>query len=184
MLRIIAVSAGAVDYLLRGSGCAGHEHDPEHGCSSTGRGKHERGHERGAARYFGAAVENGEPAGRWGGRGLAGLFGIEEGAQASEGFVRSVFGKLEDPRTGRVVGAGAAEVQDHRAAGRGRRWPRSRTRPRSGGGSSSWPRPPMAARRSRTTTSPSPHPSRCRVYYAALLAAGEVEAAAQVAARA
>ena len=29
MLRITAVGAGAVDYLLRGSGCSDHEHAPQ-----------------------------------------------------------------------------------------------------------------------------------------------------------
>lgn len=98
-----AVSAGAVDYLLRGSGCRDHEHTPEREAGLEHNAGPQHGHERGAARYFGSAIEHGEPAGRWGGRGL-GLLGVQEGAPASEQFVRSVFGKLQDPRTGEWLG--------------------------------------------------------------------------------
>jgi conjugative relaxase-like TrwC/TraI family protein len=117
VLRIIAVGTGAVNYLLEGSGCCP-EHERAQDLDAPGHGlEHGRGtaQERaavagsaagsagGAARYFGAAVEHGEPAGVWGGRGL-GLLGIEEGARASESFVRAVFGRLEDPRSGESLG--------------------------------------------------------------------------------
>ena len=111
MLRITAVSAGAVDYLIRGSGCCGkapaHEH--EHGVSPEQAAEHEQarlrttGPARGAARYFGSAVEHGEPAGRWGGQGLA-MFGVRPGEEASEAMVRAIFGNLEDPETGDPLG--------------------------------------------------------------------------------
>src|SRR4051794_26950693 len=127
MLRITAVGAGAVDYLLRGSGCTDHEHahqldagldaglEPgrEHAAEQTpepGR----RG-QRGAARYFGSAVEHGEPAGRWGGRGLAGMFGvagIEIGTVASEDVVRAVFGRLQDPTSGGSLGRAPRTFKD------------------------------------------------------------------------
>lgn len=191
MLRIIAVGSGAVDYLIRGSGCAGHEHaqvlDAGRAREQTAEHAQERsagaevGPERGrgAARYFGAAVESGEPAGRWGGRGLA-LFGIEEGAQASEGFVRSVFGKLEDPRTGESLGRAPRKFKD--------------TAARVEAGLAAEPDATPERRREIElaaatdgrravayydfTFSP---PKSVSVYYAALLAAGDVEGAAQVA---
>ena len=189
MLRIIAVSSGAVDYLLRGSGCAGHEHAPDLDAERTAEREHahqhEQTHERahgGAARYFGAAVENGEPAGRWGGRGLA-LFGIAEGAQASEGFVRSVFGKLEDPRTGESLGQAPRKFKT--------------TAQRVEAGLAAEPDATPERRREIELAAATDGrkavayydftfapPKSVSVYYAALLAAGEFEAAAQVAARA
>jgi hypothetical protein len=59
MLRITAVSAGAVDHLIRGSGCTDHDHDHDHDRSD--------GRKRGAvAGYDGAAASVGH-----GGRGGA-----------------------------------------------------------------------------------------------------------------
>jgi len=191
MLRIIAVGSGAVDYLIRGSGCAGHEHAPDRDVDRAREQSAGPAHERpagaevgpergrGAARYFGAAVASGEPAGRWGGRGLA-LFGIEEGAQASEGFVRSVFGKLEDPRTGESLGQAPRTFKN--------------TAARITAGLAAEPDATPERRREIElaaatdgrkavayydfTFSP---PKSVSVYYAALLAAGDVEGAAQVA---
>src|SRR4051794_13614488 len=131
MLRITAVGAGAVDYLLRGSGCTDHEHAPQLD-AAAGAGREqllehgrepgvEQGQqpERGAARYFGSAVEHGEPVGRWGGRGLAGMLGgsagtrgIEAGAQASEDVVRAVFGRLQDPTSGESLGRAPRKFKD------------------------------------------------------------------------
>lgn len=179
MLRITAIGAGAVDYLIRGSGCcAEHEHAQERTAEGAER---DRAQGRGAARYFGSAVEHGEPAGRWGGRGAAGMFGVEVGAEASEDAVRAAFGRLEDPTTGeslgraprkfktteqRVVAATAAMAADTTpeqrrqlelaAAADGRK----------------------AVAYYDCTFSPSKSVS---VYYAALLAAGDVEGAARVA---
>lgn len=111
MLRITAVSAGAVDYLIRGSGCCAKDpaHDHEHAMTPEQAREHEQarlrttGPARGAARYFGSAVEHGEPAGRWGGQGLA-MFGVRPGEEASEAMVRAIFGNLEDPETGDPLG--------------------------------------------------------------------------------
>lgn len=111
MLRITAVSAGAVDYLIRGSGCCGKDpaHEHEYGVTPEQAAAHEQarlrttGPARGAARYFGSAVEHGEPAGRWGGQGLA-MFGVRPGEEASEAMVRAIFGNLEDPETGDTLG--------------------------------------------------------------------------------
>jgi conjugative relaxase-like TrwC/TraI family protein len=121
VLRITAVSAGAVDYLIRGSGCAEHDHhdaaevdlDPEVGVQpasnrSAGADEPERGHGSDAgvgdaAGYLGAAVRSGEPAGRWLGRGLA-LVGAAEGEVAGERPVREVFGRLCHPESGESLG--------------------------------------------------------------------------------
>lgn len=82
MLRIVAVSAGSVDYLLRGSGCAEHQHaSPSKEAEGVG--------------YMLAGAER-EPAGVWGGAGLE-MVGMRAGAQATEEQVRAVFGRLEHP---------------------------------------------------------------------------------------
>jgi TrwC relaxase len=187
MLRILAVSSGAVDYLIRGSGCAGPEHAQDRGREQAAEHAHERSASaevgpdrgRGAARYFGSAVEHGEPAGRWGGRGLA-LFGIEAGAQASEGFVRSVFGKLEDPRTGESLGRAPRTFKDTAArveaalAAEPDATPERRRELELAAATDGR----KAVAYYDFTFAP---PKSVSVYYAALLAAGEVEAAAQVA---
>lgn len=91
MPRITAVSAGAVDYLLRGSGCAEHQHE---------RSTEER--ERSGAEYLlsGAEVERDRQertvVGVWRGQGLH-MIGLTEGAEASEAAVRAVFGALAQP---------------------------------------------------------------------------------------
>lgn len=103
MLRITAVSPGAVDYLLRGSGCAEHEHAGE---------ASEKGPDRSAdAVGYLLAGAGKEPAGVWGGAGLS-MLGVQLGAAATEAQVRAVFGRLEhpnriDPKTGAASALGS-----------------------------------------------------------------------------
>ncbi|MFE7201455.1 MobF family relaxase [Pseudonocardia alni] len=93
MLRINTVGAGAVEYLLRGSGCAAHrgaerEADPSTEQEAEGPG------------YYASAVENGEPEGRWFGSGIAALglpFAAGEMVVADD--VRAVFGQLRHPES-------------------------------------------------------------------------------------
>jgi len=87
-LRITAISPGAVEYLLRGSNCAQHEHAGQ----ARGNGAEKVGDGVG---YLLAGAER-EPAGVWFGAGLA-MVGVEPGALASEAQVRAVFGRLEHP---------------------------------------------------------------------------------------
>ncbi|OLL89961.1 Conjugal transfer protein TraA [Pseudonocardia sp. Ae406_Ps2] len=84
MLRVTAIGAGAVEYLVRGSGCAAHESRAPEGVDSPG--------------YYEKAVAAGEPAGYWFGSGMAGL-GLPFTAceVASPGDVRAVFGQLRHP---------------------------------------------------------------------------------------
>nr|WP_239028453.1 MobF family relaxase [Pseudonocardia acidicola] len=91
-MTITAVSAGAVDYLLRGSGCAQHAH-----ASSPAEAGVERAVDLdgGGAQYLLASAEH-EPAGVWFGAGLE-MVGIAPGTQAGEADVRAVFGKLQHP---------------------------------------------------------------------------------------
>ena len=181
MLRITAVGAGAVDYLLRGSGCCA-EQDAATDLEPGREQQQEHSRERGAARYFGAAVEHGEPAGRWGGRGLAGMFGIQDGARASEDVVRSVFGKLEDPYTGESLGRAprryrsTAERVDAALAAAGSEVTPEQRRQLEVAAAADGRR---AVAYYDLTFSPSKSVS---VYYAALLAVGDVEVAAAVAA--
>ena len=103
MLRIISVSPGAVEYLVRGSGCAEHEHAGE--ASARGGGQ-----TADAVGYMLAGAEK-EPAGVWGGEGLA-MLGVEAGTAASADQVRAVFGRLEHPsrvdaRTGEALPLGS-----------------------------------------------------------------------------
>src|SRR4051812_5369543 len=86
MLSITAVSAGAIDYLLKGSGCAGHDHEST--ASDTGV-------EQAGAEYLLASASK-EPAGVWFGGGLS-MVGMGEGQAAREGDVRAVFGHLRHP---------------------------------------------------------------------------------------
>lgn len=194
LLRITAVGAGAVDYLIRGSGCcaehapgqeldASREQGPELAHEHAGEQRAE-GQQRGpgAARYFGSAVEHGEPAGRWGGRGLPGMFGIAADAQASEAFVRSVFGKLTDPRSGESLGRAprkfrntAERVEAALAAAGPDATPEQRRQIELAAAADGR----RAVAYYDLTFSPSKSVS---VYYAALLAAGDVEGAAAVAA--
>ena len=97
------MSPGAVEYLLRGSGCAEHEHAGEASARGGGRTAD-------AVGYLVAGAEK-EPAGVWGGEGLP-MVGAQAGAAATEAEVRAVFGRLEHPtqtnlRTGEAVPLGS-----------------------------------------------------------------------------
>ena len=97
------MSPGAVDYLLRGSGCAEHEHAGE--ASARGGGK-----TADAVGYMLAGAAK-EPAGVWGGEGLS-MLGVQAGTAATEAQVRAVFGRLEhpsrvDPKTGEALPLGS-----------------------------------------------------------------------------
>ena len=166
MLRVIAVSSGAVDYLLRGSGCAGHEHAPdldaEHSapCRST-----QRRAARARRGWDGALLRRRRwrTGSRWAGGAVAGwgCSASPRGRRRRRASCGRCSGSCRTRAPGSRWGRRRAGSRPPRSGSR-RRWRRSRTPPRSGAGSSSWPRPPMAARRWPTTTSPSPHPSRCR----------------------
>ncbi|HEY2223750.1 MobF family relaxase [Actinomycetospora sp.] len=90
MLRINAIGAGAVDYLLKGCDDPGHDHrEVADRADSAGPG---------ADQYFARAIERGEPAGVWMGRGWEALgLDIEVGGQAAEDDVRAIFGQLRRP---------------------------------------------------------------------------------------
>ncbi|MCF7547312.1 MobF family relaxase [Pseudonocardia sp. WMMC193] len=103
-LGITAVSAGAVDYLLRGSGCAEHEHQPSpaeardldrEGSSPAVTATGAAGRADGA-QYLVAAAEK-EPPGVWFGSATQEMLGITPGSAATERDVRMVFGKLLHP---------------------------------------------------------------------------------------
>src|SRR4051812_7951301 len=87
MLSITAVSAGAIDYLLKGSGCAAHDHSPavEDGAEAA----------RPGAEYLLSSASK-EPAGVWSGTGLS-MVGMVAGEAAREVDVRAVFGQLRHP---------------------------------------------------------------------------------------
>ncbi|MEJ2865963.1 MobF family relaxase [Actinomycetospora flava] len=94
MLRITAVGAGAVDYLLRGSGC---EHAKERAQEAP---ELDADKDPDAARYFADAIEHGEPAGRWLGSGMEGLgLDARPGDVAVDDDVRAVFGQLRRPES-------------------------------------------------------------------------------------
>jgi hypothetical protein len=99
MLRITTVGANAVDYLVRGSGCAQHEHGVQPGQEAGV----DAGVERDSTDYYLSATAHGEAPGRWLGQGL-GMLGVREGERVDEDTVRSVFGRLEDPETGEPLG--------------------------------------------------------------------------------
>jgi conjugative relaxase-like TrwC/TraI family protein len=110
VLRITAVSAGAVDYLIRGSGCTDHDHAADHGhgvvvdhVGASAEASHGSGRVRDVAEYMGAAVRSGEAPGRWLGSGLA-MLGIDTSGPADEETVRAVFGRLEHPVSGELLG--------------------------------------------------------------------------------
>lgn len=87
VVRVTAVSAGAIDYLINGSGCVDQEKVVD---LDTLRGQN-------ATRDGGIEYQvqtAGEPAGRWLGSGLS-MLGVAEGAQASAEDVRAVFGRVE-----------------------------------------------------------------------------------------
>ena len=96
MLRITAIGAGAVNYLLRGCDGLDHAHEMEARADSA---------ELGADRYFARAMEAGEPAGMWLGKGweALGLHAVEAemhaGKGADEDTVRAIFGQLRRPES-------------------------------------------------------------------------------------
>jgi conjugative relaxase-like TrwC/TraI family protein len=98
MLSITAVSAGAVDYLLRGSGCSVGEGVPEVGEPSVAV---EAPGERAGVEYLVGSSGEGSGAGHeadgvWFGAGLS-MVGIGAGSRAREADVRAVFGQLRHP---------------------------------------------------------------------------------------
>lgn len=104
MLRITAIPAGAVEYLIRGCGC---QHDApkvelERGPDLAAGHTAERaaGREKGAAAYFAAAVEQGDPQGYWFGTGMEAMgLPFASGDIADPDDVRAVFGQLRRPES-------------------------------------------------------------------------------------
>ncbi len=105
VLRVTAIGAGSVEYLLRGCGCAEHEHAPklELGHELGHQHDHKQGlsrgeaeaRERAGAEYL-VGSSAGEPAGEWWGAGLD-MVGFEAGSAAAADDVRMVFGQLMHP---------------------------------------------------------------------------------------
>ena len=114
VLRITAVSAGAVEYLLKGSGCAEHAHAQER--NQAPAQEVEQGAERtpDAPGYFLSAQEHGEAAGRWYGRGL-GMLGMAAGSAATADDVRKIFGELRHPDTDEFLGRAPRQFKDYDA---------------------------------------------------------------------
>ena len=87
VVRVTAIAAGAVEYLIKGSGCVADEKivdlDAKRGDNPA--------REAGIEYQLHAA---GEPVGRWLGSGLS-MIGVAEGAVAGAEDVRAVFGRLE-----------------------------------------------------------------------------------------
>jgi hypothetical protein len=169
MLSITAISAGAIDYLLNGSGCIEHDRGVGPAEPNTLDLVLEKAREPGAAQAPGIQYlmsSAGEPAAVWFGDGLE-MVGIAAGSVATEADVRAVFGHLRHPGSterdpeflGRrprtfkstEVRIAAAVAQEPDATER-RRWPRSPTRLRSGSPRSATPFGPTGGRRSGTTT--------------------------------
>ncbi|WP_075554368.1 MobF family relaxase [Pseudonocardia sp. Ae505_Ps2] len=170
MLRVIAVGAGAVEYLVRGSGCAAHE---SRGEAVDGPG------------YYAKAVARGEPAGRWFGTGMAGLgLSFASGETVAADDVRAVFGQLRHPDSSErdpvFIGSRprkylSAEQRVERALGREKGSPSAerveevrRSAESDGRRSVAYYDWVFAA------------PKSVSVYYAALIAAGATEAAEKV----
>lgn len=129
MLRINAIGAGNVEYLLHGSGCLSERAPvapvglagPVEGLGQEGAGlggqqwvdaaRAARAVARGGfagavggdSEYLQVAVEEGERAGRWVGNGLE-FLGVVAGTDATEEQVRAIYGELKDPRTGEYLG--------------------------------------------------------------------------------
>jgi conjugative relaxase-like TrwC/TraI family protein len=87
MLSITAVSAGAIDYLLKGSGCA---------CGDHGQEPVEGGETQPPGAEYLISSAGAEPAGVWFGTGLS-MVAMAAGSQAREDDVRAVFGHLRHP---------------------------------------------------------------------------------------
>lgn len=97
MLRITAISAGAVEYLIRGCGCQYDapkvELDLDRAAGLTA--ERAAGREKGAAAYFAAAVDQGDPQGYWFGTGMEAMgLPFASGDVARPDDVRAVFGQL------------------------------------------------------------------------------------------
>ncbi|GEL25724.1 hypothetical protein PSU4_46780 [Pseudonocardia sulfidoxydans NBRC 16205] len=114
MLRITAVSAGAVEYLLKGSGCAEHEHAPERNQAPGQEVEKGAGLTQDAAGYFLSAQEHGEAPGRWYGSGL-GMLGMVAGSAATAEDVRKVFGELKHPDSDDFLGRAPRQFKDYDA---------------------------------------------------------------------
>lgn len=111
MLRITAISAGAVEYLIRGSGCEGHKHaqdldrEPGSGPGATSERAYEAGVERAqegghGPAYLAGAVAHGEPEGYWFGTGLEAMgINARSGDVVDPDAVRAVFGQLRRPES-------------------------------------------------------------------------------------
>lgn len=102
VLRINAIGAGAVEYLLEGSGCVAPERSVEGG-GPVPEGQQLEAGVGGGAEYLQGAVEHGERAGQWVGNGLE-FLGVDAGEAATEEQVRAIFGELKDPRTDEYLG--------------------------------------------------------------------------------
>jgi hypothetical protein len=130
MLSITAVSAGAVDYLLRGSGCAGHGVDaeaPEQALAPEAPG----------VDYLVGSPGTGEELadGVWFGRGLP-MVGIAAGSRAQETDVRAVLGSFvtrTPRRRSRCFWVGRRDCFVGWRSGSRRRAPRNLMLGRSGG---------------------------------------------------
>ncbi|MFD8497962.1 MobF family relaxase [Amycolatopsis sp. NPDC059657] len=99
MLRITPISAGAggVEYLLRATGCAEHDH-----AAHTREAKDAEKSPDGAE-YFLRASGHGEAVGVWHGKGL-GMLGISDGDKVDPDVMRAVYGRLEHPDTEEPLG--------------------------------------------------------------------------------
>ncbi|MFC9250614.1 MobF family relaxase [Amycolatopsis thailandensis] len=99
MLRINKISAGAggVEYLLRATDCAEHDH-----ASHTRDAAREDASSRGAE-YMLRGAEHGEAKGVWHGKGLE-MLGVQAGTEVDPDVMRAVYGRLEHPVTGESLG--------------------------------------------------------------------------------
>lgn len=99
VLRITKISAGAggVEYLLRATGCAEHDHS-SHTRQAQGAEASSQG-----AEYFLRGAQH-EAQGVWQGKGLE-MLGIEAGTKVDPEVMRAVYGRLEHPETGEALGS-------------------------------------------------------------------------------
>jgi conjugative relaxase-like TrwC/TraI family protein len=114
VLRITAIGAGSIEYLLRGSGCAEHDQvldlDVEQAreAAEVALGAEHAGHvgdhaaskaagrDRNPAEYYLSSAQAGQLPATWFGQGL-GMVGAVAGQSPTEDAVRSIFGQLRDP---------------------------------------------------------------------------------------
>ncbi|OLL89483.1 putative TraA-like conjugal transfer protein [Pseudonocardia sp. Ae706_Ps2] len=98
MLRVTAIGAGAVEYLLRGSGCREHGH--RHQAAAVAGPAAEASAEQVGPGYYTAAVEHGEAPGRWAGSGMEAMgLSFRAGDEVVPDDVRAVFGQLRRPES-------------------------------------------------------------------------------------